>query len=631
MKKIININLSGRLIPIEDTAYELLKGYLDSLARYFGREEGGEEIVSDIEDRIAELFQEKLKKGAHCITDQDVDLMIATMGRPEQLEEETSTEPQEKQATGEEQYAYENAEEPKRLTRNVKDKLIGGVCSGIANHFKIDPAIVRVITFILIWAYGVGLIAYVVLWIILPGSEDGATPLRRRLYRDTDHKVVGGVASGLAAYFKIDPVIPRILFILPLLAVIFTGVFDDSVRFWGFHNLFFPFSVGALPTLIVLYIILWIAVPKAVTQAEKLEMRGEKVDLQSLSNAYKSTGDEKKKIDPTLPGSTPASSPRDSVKKQGVAGEIFGTLVKIVLYFILAVIIISLCGVLIGLTGGFLGVTALASFAFPLKSLLLASPLQHMLAWPAILLTLGIPVVALIWILVKLITGFRPRFRYVGLSLFILWFIGVLCAISLLVSVGKDFRMNYSRTEDVHLTQPGKVLILKKQATNERIDGWGSHFIFDDEDNWLADFIQISEDSIRLDAVKLSVRKSEDSNYHVRIVRFSNGRTADQARHYASLLRYPIQQKDSVLYISDGFVMPSGIPFRNQHILLEVFVPEGKQIDFRDNLDELKEDYFDRDHWDEGNWEETDSPEVFHMSAGGGLVPNITIKIKEVH
>ncbi len=629
MKKIININLSGRLIPIEDTAYEFLKSYLESLTRYFGREEGGEEIVSDIEDRIAELFQEKLKKGAHCITDQDVDLMIATMGRPEQLEEETSTEPQEKHS-GEKQYQYaKDEEEPKRVTRNVNDKLIGGVCSGIANYFKIDPAIVRVITFVLIWAYGVGLIAYIVLWIILPGSEGGSSPLRRRLYRDIDHKVVGGVASGLAAYFKIDPVIPRILFILPLLGVIFTGIFDDSVHFWGFHNLFFPFSIGALPTLVVLYIVLWIAVPKAVTQAEKLEMRGEKVDLQSLSNAYKSTGDEKKKIDPVLPGSTPTSSPPDSPKKHSAAGEIFGTLVKIVLYFILAVIIISLCGVLIGLAGGFLGVTALASFAFPLKSLILASPLQHVLVWPAILLTLGIPVVALIWILIKLITGFRPRFRYVGICLFGLWFIGVICAISLLVSVGKDFRMNYSRTEDVHIIQPETVLILKKQPAKEHINGWGSHFIFDDDEDWLADFIQISEDSIRVNAVKLSVRKSEDSSYHVRIVRFSNGRTADQARQYASIIRYRIQQKDSILYISDGFLMPSGIPFRNQHILLEIFVPEGKQIDFRDDLEELKEDYFDRDHWDDpDNWEEN-SREVFHMSASGGLVPNITINIKE--
>ncbi|HLR38644.1 MAG TPA: PspC domain-containing protein, partial [Chitinophagaceae bacterium] len=266
MKKIININLSGRKIPIEDTAYETLKGYLESLLHYFSREEGGDEIVSDIENRIAELFQEKLKKDTHCITDDDVSRMIATMGRPEQLEEEISTEPLEKEAASNQPKTHS------QLSRNENDQLIGGVCSGIANYFKIDPAIVRIITFILIWAYGIGLLLYIVLWIVLPGKKGNNQALRKRLYRDPDNKVIGGVASGLGAYFKIDIVIPRIIFVLPLLGVIFTSIFAHGFNIWGFHHIFFPFSVGALPTFIVLYIVLWIAVPKAVTQAEKLEM-----------------------------------------------------------------------------------------------------------------------------------------------------------------------------------------------------------------------------------------------------------------------------------------------------------------------------------------------------------------------
>lgn len=636
MKKIININLSGRLIPMEDTAYEQLKNYLDSLTHYFGREEGGEEIVSDIENRIAELFQEKLKKGTHCITDQDVDIMIATMGRPEQLEEETSTEPLEKETAGG-QYQQQNAGASHRLTRNENDKLIGGVCSGIANYFKTDPAIVRVITFILILIYGVGLMAYIILWIALPGSKGNSQTLRKRLYRDTDHKVIGGVASGMAAYFKVDTVIPRIIFILPLLGVIFTSIFSNAFDVWGFHSIFFPFSVGALPTLIVLYIVLWIAVPKAVTQAEKLEMRGEKVDLQSLSNAYKSTGDEKKKIDPNPNSETSTSSTLpDSPKKHGAIGEIFGTLVKVVLYFIIGIIIITICGLLIGLAGGFLGVTTVASFAFPLKSLILATPLQHVLIWPAVILTLGIPIVALIWILVKLVTGFRPRFRYVGLSLFSLWIMGVICAICLLVSVGKDFRMHYSRTEDIVIAQPKQTLILEQPVSNERISSWNGAISGWDEEyganGWFDNFVRISEDSFMLEAVKLAVRKSKDSNYHVRVVRFSNGRTAEQARRYASMINYQVQQKDSILYIPESFVLPKGVPFRNQHLLLEIFIPEGKKIDFRDDLEELKEDYFDRDDWDWDNhddWDENETHKVFHMTTEGGLIPDIKIEVKE--
>ena len=86
MKKIININLSGRVIPIEDSAYEKLQSYIESLRRYFASEEGRDEIINDIESRIAELMSEKVRKGATCITDADVDEIIASMGRPEDFD-----------------------------------------------------------------------------------------------------------------------------------------------------------------------------------------------------------------------------------------------------------------------------------------------------------------------------------------------------------------------------------------------------------------------------------------------------------------------------------------------------------------------------------------------------------------
>ena len=92
MKKIININLSGRVIPIEDSAYEKLQAYIESLRRHFANEEGRDEIINDIESRIAELMNEKVRKGADRITDADVDEIMASMGRPEDFEtDETAT------------------------------------------------------------------------------------------------------------------------------------------------------------------------------------------------------------------------------------------------------------------------------------------------------------------------------------------------------------------------------------------------------------------------------------------------------------------------------------------------------------------------------------------------------------
>ena len=88
MKKVININFQGRVIPIEESAYDILKQYTESLNKFFATEEGKEEIINDIEGRIAELFAETLKKGTTCICDDDVNRIIESMGKPEDFETE---------------------------------------------------------------------------------------------------------------------------------------------------------------------------------------------------------------------------------------------------------------------------------------------------------------------------------------------------------------------------------------------------------------------------------------------------------------------------------------------------------------------------------------------------------------
>ena len=87
MKKVININFQGRVIPIEETAYDILQQYIDSLRKYFANEDGRDEIINDIEGRIAELFSERLKNGSTCITDEDVNAVAASMGRPADFEQ----------------------------------------------------------------------------------------------------------------------------------------------------------------------------------------------------------------------------------------------------------------------------------------------------------------------------------------------------------------------------------------------------------------------------------------------------------------------------------------------------------------------------------------------------------------
>jgi phage shock protein PspC (stress-responsive transcriptional regulator) len=172
MKKIININLSGRVIPIEDSAYEKLQAYIESLRRYFIHEEGRDEIINDIESRIAELMNEKIRKGASSVTDADVDEIIASMGRPEDFQ---AAEDAETISTGSQSYqsrtASEEAFTPRkrnRLYRDSSDKILGGVCSGLANYMNVDPAIIRILFAIITFGgFGFGVIAYLLLWIVL--------------------------------------------------------------------------------------------------------------------------------------------------------------------------------------------------------------------------------------------------------------------------------------------------------------------------------------------------------------------------------------------------------------------------------------------------------------------------------
>ncbi|HEX4374199.1 MAG TPA: PspC domain-containing protein, partial [Puia sp.] len=293
MKKIININFHSRVIPIEESAYEILKQYIESLRKYFANEEGRDEIISDIENRFAELFSDRLKKDTTCITDDDVNATIASMGRPEDFDEEevpnnTTSEKSSAQSQSstsssqqsQQSQTYNYSSGRGRLYRNADDKIIGGVCSGLANYFGIDPVVLRIV-FVLL--FGALFWVYFLLWIVVP-SQSLQSHVTKRLYRSADDKIIAGVCGGLSSYFNIDIWIPRLIFALPLIIVLISGTFHAMWWNWdfGFAPRIISSSLGS--TLFISYIILWIAVPVATTSAEKLEMRGERVDLNSIRN-----------------------------------------------------------------------------------------------------------------------------------------------------------------------------------------------------------------------------------------------------------------------------------------------------------------------------------------------------------
>jgi phage shock protein PspC (stress-responsive transcriptional regulator) len=594
MKKIININFHSRVIPIEETAYEILQQYIESLRRHFANEDGREEIVSDIENRFAELFSETLKKGAACITDADVNTVIASMGRPEEFEGVDSAEAapagaasaagSQQQSTAQPNWQF-GGEEGRRLYRADNDKILGGVCAGLANYLRLDPAVVRIIFALMTMGWGAGVLLYIILWVVLP-TKALPTTVRKRLYRNPDDRVIGGVASGLAAYFHIDVWIPRIIFALPFIFSIVTGIVRTA---WWIHwngPIFFTGGFGG--TLFIAYIVLWIVLPEAVSASEKLEMRGEKVDLESIKNTIKSDlesfkgrakemGSEMQErfqqVGSQVRQNTQAwateTGPAIRKTSSGLA-HAFGVMFKAFFLFIAGIIAFSLIMALIGIA--FRGDGLLH-----LKGYILEGFWQNFLAWSGFFLFLVIPVIALLTWLIRRISGTRSRSHYLGYTFATLWVLGLISVIVLGGMLMNNFRSRQHVQQSVELTQPqhGKLIV-------RAVGNWNN---YDDTDWWFdinwgrhSSFYSISEDSVLLTTVRVKLLKSEDSSYHVNVIKFSRGSSANLAKELAGRIQFNPTQTDSVLTLPRSFPITREDRFRNQQVRVEVYVPVGRKI-----------------------------------------------------
>ncbi|MBT3800822.1 MAG: PspC domain-containing protein, partial [Bacteroidetes bacterium] len=129
MKRTFTINLNGIVFHIDEDAYEMMQQYLGKISHHFKSTDEGKEILADIESRIAELFQNRIKEGKEVITDEDVNWMIDIMGKAEEVIG----------ADAENESSQQKNHHGKRFYRDADDKMLGGICSGIANYFNIDP------------------------------------------------------------------------------------------------------------------------------------------------------------------------------------------------------------------------------------------------------------------------------------------------------------------------------------------------------------------------------------------------------------------------------------------------------------------------------------------------------------
>ena len=176
MKKNITINLFGQLYHIDEDAYELLKSYQENMHRYFSTKEGGEEISDDIEHRVAELLSELQADGTVAITIEHIQEIIHRIGNPEEIDKdaedagEAESQPCPPPPPGNNAAPRANYGATRRLYRDLKDSMLGGVSSGLSHYFGInDPIFIRIAWVLLMFMpYVPSFIIYIILWIVMP-------------------------------------------------------------------------------------------------------------------------------------------------------------------------------------------------------------------------------------------------------------------------------------------------------------------------------------------------------------------------------------------------------------------------------------------------------------------------------
>jgi phage shock protein PspC (stress-responsive transcriptional regulator) len=589
MKKVISINFQGQVIAIEETAFEILTQYVESLKSYFSHEEGGDEIVNDIENRIAELFGNRLKHGINCLTDEDVEAIIAGIGKPEDFD----TEYEETAHPGTGDKGDKNAQQPhfsselpknqpaeekqsRSLRRDTNNKMIAGVCSGLANYFRIDPTWMRLI-FVLF--FSVLFWVYVVLWIVLKAEPLDWSGIKR-LYRNPGDRVLGGVCGGLAAYFKIDSWIPRLIFLIPLL-LSFTAISSFPFFIW---DKIFPiphadWNIKIDGGILLVYIILWIITPQAKTVKQKLEMMGEEEYIKSIRETVSdNVASVKNKAENKTENQTEQApkvtlSEAAEAQSSGRSGCVNALilLIKIVFFAAAGFFVLILAAVAVGLL--FAGFELM-----PLKSLFIDPGYENTLLWLSLIFVLVIPIVAIMtWIVRRMMKAkFRPL---IGVFALILWILGIVMAGALAMRVGEKFNVTGFNERVIELSpfNGDKLYVEMMKYPNDYNTfkiGWGI-----DDKIFRLPYYTENEDSLLFSNISLKVIESRDSLFHLHMVAACSGESMKLAKAKLTDFSYPFVQQDSLLLLPEFFSVPIEQGYRNQRLSIEIAMPTGKTVE----------------------------------------------------
>ncbi|MEX2380229.1 MAG: PspC domain-containing protein [Vicingaceae bacterium] len=489
MNQTVTVNISGLVFYIEVGAYEQLNNYLETIKHYFRNEEGKEEIIADIEARIAELFKEELSEGKEVVTQAHVDKVIAIMGEPEAYIDEEA-----------------DAEEPKQ--EKGKKKFTS-----------------------------------------------------KKLYRDEDDNVLGGVCSGIAHYFGIDRIWFRIAFLIA----------------------FFGYGSGLL-----LYLILWIIIPAAKTTAEKLEMKGEPINVDSIGNAIKSEFNSfKKKVN------------HKEVEGFGERilqflyqiGDFLVKLITFLLHFIIKMIAVVLmlasALLLISLLFVFLGfmdapsniriqnVRLDESWLSSYADVIFSSPTLYTLGIIGIALVVLIPLFGIFYGSIKTLFNFSGNNKAVGLSAVSLWAIGVILIFISATTTISEFSSKQSFAKTETLTElPSDTLVLEKWRQNSGI-------LFDENDFYLLN------DSLFVNDLTVDIISGKSDVIELYFNYSARGSNRRDAAERAQNIQLNYKVEGNKLQIQEFIAAAADDKYRKQSLKLSIALPEGKSIYLSPDAEEL--------------------------------------------
>lgn len=494
MNKTLTINISGIVFNIEEDAYEALRNYLGKIKRHFSAEEGCEEIVSDIEARLAELLKAKINPGKQVLVMTDINDAIAVMGQPEDFSEGSTSEERAKEET----------------------------------HSA--------------------------------AQQSYYSSKRRRVFRDPDNKILGGVCSGIGNYFDVDPLWIRLALVI----------------------MFFGFGSGLL-----LYIILWIIIPEAKTTAEKLEMRGEPIDVNTISKTIKDEAENLKSRARDF-----GTNVRDQFANRDNTGrfvdllrQIFGTIFRIIgkivgFFFVLFGIIF------------FVGLLALL-FGFGKIDNMNSGDFVHSLTGPGfplfwakagLMLAIGIPVVMIIYKGMKMLLGIKYHNRWINICAGIGWVIGLIVSLSFAGMLANEFSEEAVLKQQMNVRWPlADTLYLK--ANSNYSEKEGDVNIEVDNDRWIVD--KDKDAFTWWGRPKVRIISSEDDSLAVFIVKSARGEEKTAAAKRAKNIGYSLQQNDSLLQLDKYYSFLSSDVIRGQEAEVLIKIPRNKVIYLDNSLRHL--------------------------------------------